>query len=260
MARVFRRHWKAILIQLSLVVMIIGLIVPAIIKTDTAIGQAVTPEAAIELDPAAYTHIQSLRKDLRLTETDLAAIGCSQSDAERVLRVLIGWYQNNESAIKANEMAIREGRNRMRQLRRKMNVGEADSQVHAAYDATQIDLAQHSVARFERMQAAIDVVRAVMTDEQQDLHAAAIENGALPGELRYVPNLSADRQATIMRVVRRADLNVSEVRDRIDQELGAVQKMSCDRVRANVQTCLAGVRRAEATVMPMPDVLRESFE
>ncbi len=251
MARVIQRHWKLILVQLGLIVLIVGLTVPMLMQTEQAVGQQ-SSSTAVELSPQAYHYIQALRKDIRLAERDLAAMGCSQAEAEELLQTVVAWYQANESTIQSEREAVRQGRNQMRLLQRKMNVGPRDERVIAQYETTQAGLARHYDARFNRQQSLIETVRGLMTQSQKSIHDAAMHNGSLPGNLKYVAGLTADQKAEVMRVVRQVSRTKADIQAVLNRELTASQKRLCDQADANVRACLAGVRRAENAVMPKP--------
>jgi len=56
---------------------------------------AAPPTAADEREAVAWCAVRELRSELRLAGEDLAAMACSENQAETVLAALVSWYNAN---------------------------------------------------------------------------------------------------------------------------------------------------------------------
>ncbi len=240
------------LLQLGIVSVIIGLIVAATLDSEEALAQSqlVVSEPTHALDPATYTAVRKLRHELALTNSDLAAMGCSQADAERVLGALLVWYQSNKDSLEAKERLIRQDTRRLRELRRKIQIGTRDTSVARDVAALREQLVEKMAERKQLVEAAIPTVRNAVSVEQASYHESAIANQGLARELRFAPGLSKSQIEGIS-VVR----NNNQFQTEMDRVLTYGQKLAIQQAAINQREKIRGAQLAERNVLPMPSQL-----
>lgn len=136
MARIIRRHELKTLIHATLLIaLVITLIAifsgdpqPAVAQTPTS-PKTDEPRQAIPVDPVVYGDVQQIRQAAALTTRDLAAMGCSQSQAEQVLTRLREWAEQNQATLQTKRSAERKARQALRASYRQMNLGPRDESV-----------------------------------------------------------------------------------------------------------------------------------
>ncbi len=251
MARVIRKHWKLLLLQAVFLGAVAGLIVWGTAHSSPSIAQSPPPESN-EMDVATYTAVSRLRQELALTNADLAAMGCSQEDTQRLLSALVQWCETNKTTLKTKEVAIRQGRNQLRQLHRQINVGPRNERVIAEVQDLYAQLAQQVGDRRSFVEGAKAAVHAVATADQRSIHQAALANRGMPNRMRYVPDLTGEQVKAIRQAMSRRTTDSAAITSTIDQTLNLLQRSASDQALTNQRRNMPGVLAAEKNILPTP--------
>ncbi len=193
-------------------------------------------------DVVTYDRIQQLRRDLVLTNRDLAVMACSATDAHRILTGLRDWYGLNRSALAQARHRHRRSQQMLDDAVRAIHIGPRDGSLIGQLP----DLRQRAeTARRERraiLGSAIDQISLLMTSDQARVWTTARANAAfsVPTAVRYVPDLSAQQ------------------RDELRQGLASTQVFTTSQrqaiytARQKMAQHLAGVLTAQDQVLPRP--------
>ena len=85
--------------------------------------RAAPPTAADEREAVAWCAIRRLREDLHLSSNDLAALGCSEPQAETILSRLVSCYNTNREALPARRAALHTARCALGEAQQKIRIG-----------------------------------------------------------------------------------------------------------------------------------------
>ena len=199
-----RRHWLAfslnfVLIALITVVLVLGF---SLSHSPRAVAQAES-EATADIDPVTYGQVNRLRRELALTNQDLATMGVDQAAAEAVLGDLLTWYQTNQSTLQQRDQDVRDARAALREAYRKVRIGLRDEFLIAEFPRLQNDLGAAVQARRTLVDSALPTVESRLSSTQQVVWNAARMNPGAPGELKYVENLTAEQLKDYRRQLQR---------------------------------------------------------
>ncbi len=95
----------------------------AMLLLSSAALRAAPPTGADEREAVAWCTIRSLRADLHLSSNDLAALACSETQAETVLTRLVSWYNTNRETLTARRAALHAARCALRETQQKIRIG-----------------------------------------------------------------------------------------------------------------------------------------
>lgn len=200
------------------------------------------------LDVSAYTHIQALRRQIALTNRDLAAMGCNQEDATRVLTQLRAWYLANRTSLDQlrNEhfQKIRELGDVMRRVHR----GEVDG---AAVEQQVAELRQAITSKQQQQFRLIDTaathIAASMSPEQNQTWKLirSFPKADTPTPSQTVSGMDQKSHSIQMAL--------SDQQKRLSVQS---QQQALDESNQRVGKYLEAVISAEATVLPMPIELK----
>ena len=229
-------------------------------------SEALRAEAAADkIDVATYTGMSRLRKAVHLRNETLAAMGCGESDATKVLEALLGWYGSNKTAVEANRQASIQAGKALRLALRKIGMGPKNETLIASVPALKAALATATKQRNDLVKAAIAATEAQLSASQKGVWETARKNMALPSKYRYASSLTA-AQAKALHVARRtyarrlAAAKGAAAKAAVTQQfntaegriLAGGQKTAMSAAQTNTATKMAGAIKASQTVTPMP--------
>lgn len=254
MAAIRRNWWRAFL-----VVGIIGLLAtlgwwPGFARD----GGRGLPEAVAKLaepyaiDEVTYERVSALRGELCLSDADLAAVGCSQAQAEAVLSGLLRWYAQNKTRLEEAERACRIASADLRELNTKIRVGPRDEMAIASLPRHQVALAEARAGRASLIEEAAAAAGASMPAQGLAIWAAARSREDLPDRFRYAPELSAEQVAALKQAYRRYHNDPERLEPLVAATLSSGQAMSLAAAAENAKARGAGIASASATVLPPP--------
>jgi len=220
---------------------------PGEASVEAAALQAEEPD---EIDPVVYSNVQRIRRTASLQVVDLAALGCTQQEAEAVLGRLLAWAATNAAAFASSERAVYAAERELADQKRLIRIGQATERQLSDADGLADGVTQARQAyRKLKMSAATYAMQDAPGKFSAWQDAVRLE-GDIPRELRFAGSMSQQR----------LDHLQSEM-DRLDQDLVEVlsfsEKQGMAEVRARVKANLRGVREAERDVLPRPEVLMD---
>ncbi len=257
MAKVIQRHWKLLFLQVVFMGAIASLIVWHTARPDQATAQIPVPGSPetpgdLGMDVGTYQAVKQLRQQLALTSADLAAMGCSQGDAKRLLGTLVQWYEANQASLRAQDTAINQNRNQLRRLQRKIKVGPRDEGVIAEARELHEQLAQQINDRRSFIVGAKDTAYTVITADQRSIHEVALANRGVPNRFRYVPDLTDEQMAKIHQALARKTIDNTAATRVVEQALNMLQQSTRTQALTNQRQQMQGVLAAERAVLPIP--------
>jgi len=212
-----------------------------------------------------YTEAQAMRAMYRLRNEDLAAIGCSQECAERVLKVLVDWSSANWAKLEA--VGTRKTHRELQRMMRRVNVGPRDEAVLAR--VRELKRAYADALRRERQ-----IRHTLPAEVEKELSYTsfhmwqALRRNHCAG-FRFAPWLRAWQERALKRANRIYQRRCAAARDdaaglaawaeynrTIAQTLSPAQKDFLKTVKTNQSRCTLGVFKADETVLPLPPQLR----
>ena len=229
------------------------------------------PEAAPPVPPLSYavvyTEVQALRRTYRLTNGDLIAIGCSRRHAEDVLRTLVAWQKAHHATLEA--VGTRKIRKELRLAIRRCNMGPRDEAVIAR--VRELKPAHADALRREReiRNTLIAEVEKVLSYEVLHMWEGVRRNGGV--KPRYAPWLRAWQARDLRKANRvygrrtaaaRRGTNEGLIAHRnykrtVAEILSPAQEAFLRKVKANQKRWTMDVFKADRTVLPLPDALRQ---
>ena len=276
---VIRRHW---LMSLTVVLVLAGgagwlafshfsqakADPPATPESPTAPAGGGEP-AANAVDPDTYCRVRELRERLCLRNEDLAAMGCTQAQAESVLEGLVNWYKANKAAWSAARKTQGDARKALRHGFAKMHMGPRDATLLASMPALKKAVADAATAEGNAVGAAIPTVEALVSAEQKTLWSVARANAAAPSQYRYTPGLTAAQLKTL-HVARRtrarqlAGARTAAVRTTAEtalrtsetNTLTAAQRTTMAAAKTNLRAKMPGVLAAAEKILPYPEEMK----
>jgi hypothetical protein len=257
MARVIRRHWRLFLLQALLIAAGAIFLTLSFTKSPRSAmaapgGSATPPPAASAsaVDPVTYARVRQLREKLALTNQDLAAAGCSQTQATQVLSALLSWYTANASSWDQLEQNQRSAQQQVQAAVRQINVGPKDDTLLAQLPALQQAAASAAQQMDQLILSASPTASALLSSSGQSVWATAQANAALgvPDQYRFATGLTADQVAAMKVLIYRGSDPSSLVSTAGIQASAAAS--------ANLSQNMDGVCVADASVLPIPPELQ----
>jgi len=226
-------------------------------------------EVGTHLSPAAYCQLERLRERLCLTNEDLAAMGCSESQARAVLNTLVSWFEQNKSQLRAAQADQIATEDQIRSVRKLVRIGLVDRQTLANFGSLSSTYAQQLQQESDLLDKAIEGLSGKLSDSQNSIWKAARDNTGLPGPYRYVAQLDARQAAAIrqahldlgrrLAVARSASARQAAreaFTNAVEHCLSAYQLSVGRTAQTNVTRCMEGVLRASQQVLPTPSVMQ----
>ena len=261
MAKVIKRHWRLFLLQAFLVFGSALLLAHHLLKSPGPAAAAMatpTPPAAaaappVSLDPVLWTRVQSARRQLAMTDEELAAAGCTQGQATAVLQSLLNWYPANAASWDQLEAAKATAQSQLNEAVRKMNVGPPDPVLLASLPSLQQSLSSTSGQFDQLIQSASVSATALLSSSQQQMLTTARANAGfgLPSPYRFAAGLTADQ-------ARAFKLAVYHHRQSGDPAFPSAVVSAGQAVAPTMSQNMPGVLAAEAAVLPTPTQLSVS--
>jgi hypothetical protein len=246
-----RRHWKLAIFNAILIVSIVITVLCYIERLGSLPAKAATAggsgsTTAITLDSTDYARMFQLRNALCLTDVDLAAMGCSQSQASNILSSLASWYQSNVGAWNTIVQQTQSANQQTQQALSSIN-GAGNTQIwqqmYAAQD--QRDSAADSLSQL--MQGAASVVAPLLTAQQQSVWTTAQTNVAegVPPQFRFAPSITPGQAYALFVAVSNQQANPSSLLNSTQQQgLQSVLQSETQNAPTMISTDLA--------VLPLP--------
>lgn len=197
----------------------------------------------------AYAKVQQLRRELALTNADLAAMDCTQAQAKAVMDSLLDWVKTNQTQLQQAEANVRTARSRLRQTMQKIHVGPRNPTLINEVPTLKQNYATALANRQQWYDSAANALAASMPTAQVTVWQTARTNKDGLARYRFVPNLTTEQRqsllATLRNHTRRSDI------DQVEQKiLGHRQLQQLATAKANQQARMAEVIAAERAFLP----------
>lgn len=225
-------------------------------------GPVESASAAAEdkVEASVYSRVVRLRRDIAMTNQDLAALGLTQAQSEDVLTRLVEWVESNRQPLIQAENGVESARQQLVELERRVRVGEASEQ-----DAQALEGLYSAVIQSEALCNALY--------EQAGSHAIAPASAGvrsrwetarrysyLPPAIRHLPGLDAGLVNNLLEAVSASQAGSpgsfaggAALTEALPSSSRQAMNEVAERIRAN----LPGVRLAELEVLPVPVELRD---
>ncbi len=219
--------------------------------------EMILPDVASPEGSAVARDLQQIRRELTLTDLDLAAMGCDGPAAREAIARLVTWYETNRAELDRLGQRQKATRKQLRLALREVATGRADGETRGSIPRLRSDLSGIVEQRRDLLAAARRDVEASLGWEQQASWERG-RSGSGRGLLRYVSDVEPEqwrqihirRRAAARRAARgdRDDLpSPSELPEGI---LTYNQERQFLAAKANVGANLQAVRGAVAEVIP----------
>ncbi len=252
-----RRHWLSSVLYVFIIVLGLAVWFTPTFVSDGTINEARAQQAAEPqpVDPYLYTRVQKLRQELALTNLNLAAMGYTEETATQILETLKTWCTANQAVLEQHRRDEVKTNDAIRRAVRQINAGTADALVNNTLYDLQHNLVTLYEKRKTRLDGLVSQLGGGMDAYQLRTWRSARANAGLPAQLRYVPDLSNQQRQTIHDGLtdRTSEATLTEV---VDQELTFAQKRAVDATALTAALKAHEVRKAEAAVLPTPDLLK----
>lgn len=243
-----RRHWKLFAFNMLLVLGAMSALVWHLLqRPEVTLAQPAPPEP-VPVDALTYSRVQTLRSGIALDNTDLAAMGCTQQQAEEVLTEVLSWTRTNAASLGETEAAIASAEAALRDALQSRGRGE---EVSANQMATLKAAVQTALEARDTLTAGLTTaVTGELTQEQAAVWTTAKSNQSLPEKYRFVPNISAAETATLQLASARgnAEAVASTEQNIITGPRAAAMATAQNNLSERIDTIIA----AAATSIPTP--------
>jgi len=222
-----------------------------------------------ELTEQEYWELLQLRRETQTGNEALAAIGCDQAAAEKVLGGLRSWHTQNKAQLTAAETQVGAARKALADARRRIRIGPRNEELLKALPDKIKALKQAAEARETLLDSARAVVKARMTETQQQAWEARRANSGLPSKYQYAPSLTAEQRMALRELSARStrrmlQANTSELAS-LRQEsdaaesriLTAAQTQAVAAAKQNLRQNRSAVARGAEAAIPMPESIRK---
>jgi hypothetical protein len=255
-----RRHWKLAVLNALLIGGVLAALITYMVRTSTPVAKAQAASSGstaspappantpVPTDPVVYARIATLRQRIALENVDLAALGCSQSQASSIFSTLLTWYQANQGTWAQAEQAEQSARNDLQETSRLINVGPKNDTVISQFSTQQQAIATAVAARQQVEQSAATAVAGLLTSSQNTLWNTIQANAAAPEFYRFAPSLTADELSQIQASLGKGQTVSTDT-------LSTSQWNAIRSVIATQNQSIDGVAAAEMTVLPPPAVI-----
>lgn len=203
--------------------------------------------AAVSLDVPSYLQLQQLRRELALTTTDLAALGCTQATSQQVLTRLGAWYQAHRDPLQQAESQHQAAGRDLQEMVRLIHMGPRDAARLGQVAGLQQRLQAARQQRQALVASAVPEIGAVLTARQQVLWAAARDQPGLVGPGRYAQPRTPPAAGTGGK---------GATAGARTEEWTLTQQADVQEASRNLAQYGTEVARAEAQVLPLPAALQ----
>lgn len=247
---IIKRHWKASIILMLLLgcAGMLFLVHPYTsqhaMAVDTEASEPIAP--AVELSVDDYNTLARLRKELHMSDEDLAAMGCDETSARRVLQSLHVWQQSNKVLLTSANDQVRRAHKELRETMRQVNVGPRNETALAKLSTCRRDLGDAFEARKTILNNASSAIASQLSYDQNQAWAARKQNMGVRGCSKYLTDLSAEQKTAIAERFSTEDLTYT-------------QRTQLGTIRSRVRQNLAGVQNASKEVMPLPQEILDQI-
>jgi len=216
----------------------------------------------------AHGVINDIRMKYRLLVHDLAAYGCSKSEARAILETLKTWCRRNHERRSRALTDMRRAKKTLYEAYRASGMGRADDALRASIPT--LKEIYHNALNRERWirKESIRAVARVMSPEARQRWYAVRGNPPCPSRFRYVPWLSAEQAHKLNRANRIYQSGCASARNDREgraarteylrtgrQVLTPEQNEALDQARLNVRRRAKALMEVEAEVLPIPPEL-----
>jgi len=199
----------------------VGVLLAAAVLAHAQAAAAPRPAMTEEQRAAAavWGQIDGLRVDLALTNRDLARMACTESQAAGVLSALKAWHAANATALVQTAETLRHARRALKTTQQRIHVGPRDEALIARLPRLESDAAAARDARRRLLDSAASAACVGLSQEARQIREALLA--------RKTRTLTEEQVALLANT------------------------------RARVATHLEAVRRASASVLPVPAQITE---
>lgn len=224
---------------------------------DQSLGQnplsgAGTGGNQFEIDRQAFDALARLRRELVITNIDLAAMGCDQDSSEEVLQALVQWYTTNQTGIAGLDAEIHQKRMTMKRLRSKISKGPRNERLINETNELQAQINSLMSGRDQYLKDAVVEILEPLSEDKKGIHRILTSNRGCPGALRFVPDLTRDQVQSYRRYVR------ASLADYGLNELSVSQQETVAQIRGNIKTYQSAVAAAQDNVLPEPKIAQQA--
>lgn len=256
-----KRHWKLMLLGfLGVGIVVMTGMLMTLRTSPLRAAETATPPPP-PLDNVTYSHLAQIRDRACLRNEALAAMGCTQAEAEGVLDGLRSWYDSNRTQLGESEQAIAVAASNYQRALERFNVGPADTAVTASLKTLREAHAQMVKDRDAILATAITSLEARLTEQQKAIWKAIRTSGAI-GDFQYISDITPAQVVRLQKLWQQRDLSLPSARSAqeqaaaqaaFDQGVGDVliagqieQLQAC---RQRITSLLGGVKAAEARML-----------
>ena len=212
------------------------------------------------VDPWVLDRIQGIRRELALTNDDLASMGLGLDESKAVLTDLKTWVEQNRTQLEAKDIAVKQARRELQLAQRSVRVGPRDETVIRSLPELEKALTDAGMSLKDFHEDAGQSIEGRLTNNQRAAWQTAKANLAagVPSRYRYATNLNETQRNRIKEALRQrgTDPTRSKFAD-ADQELSGFQNQAVVAARANQASKMEAVMQAEEEALPQ-EVARRS--
>lgn len=217
---------------------------------------------------AAYSQVQRLRVELAMSNADLAAMGCTQTQAKALLDSLLAWTKTNLTQLQQADEQVRSTRSQLRQAMQKIHIGPRNQTLIGQVPKLKQNYATALASRQQKYESAVNTLKTSLSAEQIGIWQAARANKEKYARYRYAPGLSQDQSKALRTAIRarndgapfdeavmsreqimlrKQNFDLGKVEGRV---LSASQLSQLSTAKANQQAKMAEVIAAEQEFLP----------
>jgi len=259
MATAIRRNWLQLLLTVCILLTAAFWFAWPTLYPQPATAQL--QQETREIDRQLYERVSSIRQELHLTNRDLAAMGCDQTTAERVLEAAKSWCESSYSQLLQQDAVVIAAERDLRQAMRQINMGPRDQRVVDSLPQLREAVGNAKKQRREFLATAEMQITAPLDFNARRIHETIQANAHLPGRLRYAEDLTSEQVQQLRKIARDAARNTLTDRQTKEQQvLQFSQSQAIDQAKANLGSRMQAVVAAEQNVLPMPAELKPLSE
>lgn len=205
------------------------------------------------VDPWVLGRTQDIRRELALTNDDLASMGLGLDDSKAALTSLKTWVEQNREQLEAKDLAILQARREIQLAQRSIRVGPRDEAVIRRLPSLEESLADAATSLQELHEGAGKSIEGGLSNDQRAAWQTAKANLAagVPSRYRYAASLSETQRTRIKEAL--SQRSTDPTRSKFagaDQELSAFQNRAVVAARANQASNMEAVLQAEEETLP----------
>ena len=251
-----KRNGRTLSLQAALLSVAIGLIVALATMQHWMPPSAYAQEVARQIDPVVYSGVQEVRRDLALTNADLAAMGLNQESAKLVLADALDWYEANQASILQRDQAVRAAKRQLSDTYRLIHIGPRNESLMSSVSGLEANLATARSARDQYLNGLVSQIETRLSTDQRRVWQTARVNRDAPVDLRYATGLTAAQVEQVPTTARQRRADATPATSLLSFNQQREMADARESQRLNIPSVLA----AEAEVLPVPPAMRESRE